>query len=91
MDTSQQNEQVLSIMKQYIGDRFDKIAGSLTGNDCYEIIINASEDAQIADKYRQIIEQRQSARYASIDVNIDSGKTRDIIRLVRNIERKTKK
>ena len=91
MDTSQQNEQVASIMKQYIGDRFDKIAGSLTGNDCYEIIINASEDAQIADKYRQIIEQCQSARYASIEVNIDSGKTKDIIQLVRNVERKTKK
>ncbi len=91
MDTSQQTEQVVSIMKQYIGDRFDKIAGSLTGNDCYEIIINASEDAEIANKYRQIIEQCQSARYASIEVNIDSGKTKDIIRLIRNIERKTKK
>ncbi len=60
-------------------------------NDCYEIIINASEDAEIANKYRQIIEQCQSARYASIEVNIDSGKTKDIIRLIRNIERKTKK
>ena len=91
MDTSQQNEQVASIMKQYIGDRFDKIAGSLTGNDCYEIIIGALEDVEIADKYRQIIEQCQSARYASIEVNIDSGQTRDIIQLVRNIERKAKK
>ena len=88
MDTSRQNEQVASIMKQYIADRFDKVAGSLTGN---EIIIGALEDAEIADKYRQIIEQCQSARYASIDVNIDPGQTKDVIRLIRNIERKTKK
>jgi len=30
----QRNELLASTMKQYIGDRFDKIAGSLTSNDC---------------------------------------------------------
>jgi hypothetical protein len=29
-DTIQQNELLVLIMKQYIGDRFDKTAGSLT-------------------------------------------------------------
>ncbi len=91
MDTSQQNEQVASIMKRYVGDRFDKIAGSLTGNDCYEAVINATKDAEIADKYRQTMEHCESARYASIDISIDSGKTKDIIELIRNIEKKLKK
>ena len=90
MDSAQRNEKVVSIMKQYIGDRFDKRAGSLTGNDCYEIIINTTEDAQIAEIYRQAIEHCQSARYTSIDVNIDSGKTKEIIQLIRNIEKKSK-
>lgn len=91
MDTSQRNEQVVSIMKHYIGDRFDKMAGSLTGNDCYEAIVDATEDTEIADKYRQTIEHCESARFAAIDVNIDAGKTKDIIELIRNISRKTKK
>ncbi len=91
MDSSPRNEQVALIMKKYIGDRFDKMAGSLTGNDCYETIVNAIEDTEMADKYRQTIEHCESARYSSIDVNIDSGKTNDIIVLIRNIEKKLKK
>jgi hypothetical protein len=91
MDSSQRNEQIAVIMKQYVGDRFDKIAGSLTGNDCYEAIFNATEDTEAANKYRQIVEHFESARYASIDMNIDLGKTKDIIELIRNIEKKLKK
>jgi len=91
MDSSRRNEQVASIMKQYIGDRFDKMAGSLTGNDCYEAIIDATEDAEIANKYRQVVEHFESARYASIDVNIAPWKTEDIIQLILDIDRKTKK
>mgnify|MGYP000518805052 CR=1 FL=1 len=90
MDSSQRNEQVASIMKQYIGDRFDKMAGSLTGNDCYEAIVDATGDTEAGDKYRRTIEHCESARYASIDINIDFGKARDIIRLIRNIEKKCK-
>jgi len=91
MDSLHRNEQVASIMKQYIGDRFDKIAGSLTGNDCYEAIVDATENTEAANKYRQAIEHCESARYASIDVNIDSGKTKDINQLIRDIDRKMKK
>jgi len=91
MGSSQQNEQIASIMKQYVGDRFDKIAGSLTPNDCYEAIFDAVEDTEAADKYRRTIEHFESSRYASIDVNIDPGKTKDIIQLIRNIEKQLKK
>ena len=89
-ESSQRNEQVVSVMKQYIGDRFDKKGGSLTGNDCYETIFNATEDAEIADKYRQIMEHCESARYASTTININSEKTKNIIMLIRNIEKKLK-
>jgi len=91
MDSSQRNEQVVSIMKQYVGDRFGKMAGSLTGDDCYETIINATENAEIADNYRRIMEHCESARFSSMEVTIDFEKTRDIIDIIRNIERKSKK
>jgi len=91
MDPEQRNEQIALIMKQYVGDRFDKMVGSLTGNDCYDAIVDAAEDTEAANKYRQIVEYFESSRYASIDVNIDSGKTKEIIELIRNIEKKLKK
>jgi hypothetical protein len=90
MDASQRNEQVVRIMKQYIGDRFDKIARSLTGDDCCQTILNATEDTEMADEFRRTIELCESARYASVDVNIDSEKAKNIIRLIHNIEKKSK-
>ena len=90
-DTTRQNELVVSIMKRYIGDRFDKMAGSLTPDDCYDTIIAATRDTENADKFRRTVAEFEAARYASIDFNIDSGKIKDIIDLVRNIEKKSKK
>jgi hypothetical protein len=90
-DTKQRNELIVSIMKRYIGDRFDKMAGSLTPDDCCDTIITATKETEDADKFRRTIAECETARYASINVNIDSGKIKDIIDLVRNIEKKSKK
>jgi hypothetical protein len=90
-DTIQQNEQLVSIMKQYIGERFDKTAGSLTPDDCYDAIIAATEDSQSADKYRAIIAGFEAGRYAPMEINIDSDKIRQVSELVRNIEKNCRK
>jgi hypothetical protein len=90
-DTIQQSRLLVSIMKQYIGDRFDKTAGSLTPDDCYEAIRTATEDVQTANKYKEIITTFEAGRYASIDVHIDSKKIEEVIDLIRRIEKNRKK
>jgi len=90
-EPAEQNEMVVTIMKQYVGERFDRMAGSLTPDDCYEAIITAAEDADIAEKYRQAIELYESARYGSMDVRVDSKRIDEIIRLIRDIEKNVKK
>jgi hypothetical protein len=90
-DTKQQNELFVSIMKQYIGDRFDKTAGSLTPDDCYEVIKTETNDAQTARQYRDIITNFEAGRYASIEVHIDLQKIDEVIDLIRNIEQNCKK
>jgi len=91
-ETSQQRgELVSSAMKQYIGRRFDRIAASLTAQDCREIIVTATGDTQTADKYMDIIDQCESARYAAVQANIDSAKIKEVIKLIREIEKKSKK
>ena len=89
-DTIQRNEWLVSIMKQYIGDRFDKTASSLTADDCYEAIKTATDDAQTASKYRDIITNFEAGRYASIEVQIDSEKIEEVIDLIRDIEKNRK-
>jgi len=87
----QWHELLVSTMKQYIGQRFDKMAGSLTADDCHEIIANTTQDIQTADKYRETIAGCEAVRYASADANVDTGQIKEVIELVRTIEKKSKK
>lgn len=79
------------IMKQYIGDRFDKIAGSLTSNDCFEIVFKETKDRQCAEKYREFIAWCEAARYASTEKVRDSSRVKEAIGLIKIIEKKSKK
>ncbi|MFC1795001.1 BatD family protein [Planctomycetota bacterium] len=90
-ETNQQNEQLVSIMKNYIGERFDKTAGSLTPDECYDVIITATQDTQSADKYRAIIAGFEAGRYAPMEINIDSDKIGQVSELVRSIEKNCRK
>lgn len=91
-DTSHEpHEALAAAMKQYIGQRFDRIAASLTAYDCHEIISAATNDPQAADTYRDIIDHCESARYAAVQANIDSAKIAEVIKLIRDIEMKSKK
>lgn len=89
-EAKQQNALLVSIMKQYIGDRFDKTAGSLTPDDCYEVIRTETNDAQTAGQYKDIITNFEAGRYASIEVHIDSKKVDEVIDLIRTIEKNCK-
>jgi hypothetical protein len=86
-DTIQQTEQLVSIMKQYIGDRFDKTAGSLTPDDCYNAITAATDDSQSAGKYKEIIAGFEAGHYAPMEIKIDADKIKQVSELVRSIEK----
>jgi hypothetical protein len=86
-DAERRNELLVSVMKQYIGDRFDKTAGSLTADDCHDAIIAATTDVRTADKYRETIANFEAGRYASMKINISSDKIKEVIELIRNIEK----
>ncbi|MGB2865764.1 MAG: BatD family protein, partial [Sedimentisphaerales bacterium] len=90
-DTIQQNEQLVSIMKNYIGEKFDKTAGSLTPDECYDAIIAATQDSQSAGKYRTIIAGFEAGRYAPMEIKIDPDKIRQVSELVRSIEKNCRK
>jgi hypothetical protein len=89
-DAKQQNEQLVSIMKTYIGEKFDKTAGSLTPDDCYDVIIAATDDTQSADEYRAIITGFEAGRYSPTEINIDSDKLGKISQFIRSIEKNCK-
>jgi len=81
----------VSIMKNYIGEKFDKTAGSLTPDDCYDAIIAATRDKQSAENYKAIIAGFEAGRYAPMEIKTESDKIRQISELIRSIEKNCRK
>jgi hypothetical protein len=90
IDANLRNETLVSTMKQYIGDRFDRTAGSLTPDDCYNQIFAATADEQAAHKFKETMAEFEATRYASMETKITPEKIKEVIELVRNIEKKSK-
>lgn len=90
-NSSEHVEQLAAILKQYIGERFDRTAGSLTSNDCYEVIVEASGDTDTAQQFKNIIADCEASRYASGGTNIDSQCVNKAIDLILTIEKKSDK
>ncbi|MHC4528245.1 MAG: BatD family protein [Planctomycetota bacterium] len=87
----QRHELLVSAMKQYIGERFDRTAGSLTPYDCQQAIALATGESQIADEYRDIIADCETGRYAAIQTNVDTDQVKTVTKLIRDVEKKSKR
>jgi len=66
-EPGQRHELLLSAMKGYLGERFDKVAASLTADDCHRIITDATGDAVMAARYKELIDACETARYARVE------------------------
>jgi len=90
-DREQRHELLASAMKHYIGERFDRVAGSLTADDCHQLIVSAIGDGETADRYRRIIADCEAARYASVEAGVDKDRVDEVMNLVRRIDKKARK
>ena len=90
-DNQQKYESTAAAMTGFIGDRFNKVAGSLTSDDCCRIIAEKTNETEIAGKFESILSDCHAYRYASVQTNIDPAKIKEIINLITVIDKKTKK
>ncbi|HPS55749.1 MAG TPA: BatD family protein, partial [Sedimentisphaerales bacterium] len=91
LDNQQKYELTAAAMTGFIGDRFNKIAGSLTSDDCYRIIAEKTDETKIAERFKIILSDCQACRYASVQTNIDPVKVTEIMNLISVIDKKSKK
>ncbi|MHC4741612.1 MAG: BatD family protein [Planctomycetota bacterium] len=90
-NADRRQEMLAAAMKQYIGERFHKIAGSLTADECHNIILAESKDEQDAANYRDIIAECETSRYAAAEVNVDSARITRVADLIRRVDLNTRK
>jgi len=83
-------ELIAELMKQYIGERFDKVAGSLTADDCMQTIIDRTGDSASANRYWDIVSRCDAGRYTPMQQQLDSTTIDEVVRLIRVIEKESK-
>ena len=78
-------------MQGYLGDRFDKVAASLTGDDSQRLILAETGDEQLAKRYKEIISHCQRSRYAAGQTDSETVRIEEVIELIAGIEKKLKR
>jgi hypothetical protein len=80
------NIHLAAALKQYVADKFNRVAGSLTAEDCRILIIEKTKNAELAGQFKQAMEEIEAAAYSSLDYTFDPDKQRQMIQLLKNIE-----
>ncbi|MEN6427502.1 MAG: BatD family protein [Phycisphaerales bacterium] len=90
-DPRQRAELLLSALKSYIGDRFDRVAASLTPDDCREVIAKAIDDSAVATRYGDLLAACEGSRYSPLATDIGSSQAQEAIELIDGIEKRAKR
>ena len=84
------SQQVLVALKRYVADKFSKSAGALTAQDCGDVILENTKDAQLAEQYQDIMEQTEASEYSPMAFQLTDEKQKEILELLAAIEKKVK-
>ncbi|MEN6577512.1 MAG: BatD family protein [Phycisphaerales bacterium] len=84
-------ELLLSALKSYIGDRFDRVAASLTPDDCREVIAKAIDDSAVATRYGDLLAACEGSRYSPLATDIGSSQAQEAMELIDGIEKRAKR
>jgi len=83
----QRREMLVSALKQYIGERFDRVAGSLTADDCERAIAQATGEAATARRFSGLLATCEAGRYAPTQAEIGPDQIEEAIALIRAVEK----
>jgi tetratricopeptide (TPR) repeat protein len=86
-EPGQRHELLLCAMKGYIGDRFDKVAASLTADDCHRILTDSTGDAVAAAKCKELIDACEAARYAPLQAKVGPDQVQTAVELIQAVEK----
>jgi tetratricopeptide (TPR) repeat protein len=86
-EAGQRHELLLAAMKGFIGDRFDKVAASLTADECSRAIVDATGDTVLAAQYKDLIDTCEAARYTPLQAKIGPDRVQAAIELIQAVEK----
>lgn len=85
----EREELLVTALRGYLGDRFGKTAGSLTADDCRGVVLEATNDLELAEQFRAKVATFEAARYASLDTPVDATQIEEAMELLQQVEEKS--
>lgn len=89
-DDEKSSQQVLTVLKQYIADKFSKSAGALTAQDCGSVIYDKTNNAELSRQYQDVMEQTEASEYSPTAFRLTEEKQKELLGLLAEIEKKVK-
>lgn len=89
LKAAKSKEDLAVAMREYVGWRFGKSSGALTGMDCERIIAESTGEEGIAKEYRSILEKCEAAQYTGGGGTCDPDEINNIINIISRIDKKT--
>ncbi len=86
----QRHQAMGQALQQYLGDRFDRTAASITAGDAYRILLQVTEKESLAQDYRRLLESCEAAQYAPMAAQIDDAFIDQALELIRQIEKEAR-
>jgi tetratricopeptide (TPR) repeat protein len=86
-ELGQRHELLLAALQGYIGDRFDRVAASLTADECHQVLVEATGDTAAAARCKQLIEACEAARYAPLQAQVGPDQVREAAELIQSVEK----
>lgn len=80
-------QQISAALKQYIADKFNKITGSLTWQECKTILLAETQNHILSEKFQELIEQVEVSEYSPMSFELTSEKQAEICKLLAEIEK----
>ncbi len=84
------SQRVLAALQQYVADKFNKPAGSLTGTDCESLVLEKTNDTELSASYRKVMAQTEASEYSPMAFQLTDEKQKAILKLLADIEKTIK-
>jgi hypothetical protein len=81
------NTPLAAALKQYIADKFDRVAGSLTAEDCRVLVLDHTNNTELAGQFKQTMEEIEASAYSSMKYVFNPDKQEQILHLLKMVER----
>jgi hypothetical protein len=73
-------------LKQYIADKFNRVAGSLTAEDCRAMVLEHTKNSDLAGQFKLTMEEMEASAYSSLDYTFDAEKQKQILQLLKMVD-----